>query len=60
MDAPSDFQSPLLRKARWHPVEFVVWAVAFALPLITPSHSLLVNEIAIVALFAMSLDLILG
>jgi len=64
MEAPSssssDFQSPLLRKARWHPVEFVVWAVAFALPLITPSHSLLVNEIAIVALFAMSLDLILG
>ena len=64
MDAPSssssDFQSPLLRKARWHPVEFVGWAVAFALPLVTPSHSLLVNEIAIVALFAMSLDLILG
>jgi branched-chain amino acid transport system permease protein len=38
----------------------VVWAVAFALPLVVPSHSLLVNEIAIVALFAMSLDLILG
>jgi branched-chain amino acid transport system permease protein len=38
----------------------VVWALAFALPLVVPSHSLLVNEIAIVALFAMSLDLILG
>jgi len=37
-----------------------VWAVAFALPFLMPSHSLLVNEIAIVALFAMSLDLILG
>jgi branched-chain amino acid transport system permease protein len=62
MGTPSsaDFQSALLRKARWHPVEFVVWAVAFALPLVMPSHSLLVNEIAIVALFAMSLDLILG
>ena len=56
----TDFQSPLLRKARWRPLEFVAWAVAFALPLVVPSHSLLVNEIAIVALFAMSLDLILG
>ncbi|WP_444815005.1 branched-chain amino acid ABC transporter permease [Variovorax brevis] len=53
-------QSALLRNARWRPWEFVVWAVAFALPVITPSHSLMVNEIAIVALFAMSLDLILG
>jgi branched-chain amino acid transport system permease protein len=63
MSAPSSsagFQSALLRKARWHPLEFVAWAVAFALPLVMPSHSLLVNEIAIVALFAMSLDLILG
>lgn len=56
----ADFQSALLRKARWRPLEFVVWAAAFALPLVMPSHSLLVNEIAIVALFAMSLDLILG
>ena len=63
MSTPSsatDFQSALLRKARWHPLEFVVWAAAFALPLVMPSHSLLINEIAIVALFAMSLDLILG
>ncbi|MDP9603557.1 UNVERIFIED_ORG: branched-chain amino acid transport system permease protein [Variovorax paradoxus] len=56
----ADFQSALLRKARWRPLEFIVWAAAFALPLVMPSHSLLVNEIAIVALFAMSLDLILG
>jgi branched-chain amino acid transport system permease protein len=54
------YESALLRTARWRPWEFVVWAVAFALPLVVPSHSLLVNEIAIVALFAMSLDLILG
>jgi len=63
MSTPSsatDLQSALLRKARWHPLEFVVWAAAFALPLVMPSHSLLINEIAIVALFAMSLDLILG
>lgn len=60
MSAPSPYESALLRKARWRPLEFVVWAVAFALPFVMPSHSLLVNEIAIVALFAMSLDLILG
>ena len=50
----------LLKKARWRPWEFAVWIVAFALPWLVPSHALLVNEIAIVALFAMSLDLILG
>ncbi|MEJ8853882.1 branched-chain amino acid ABC transporter permease [Variovorax robiniae] len=55
-----DFQAALLRKARWRPLEFVVWLAAFALPLVMPSHALMVNEIAIVALFAMSLDLILG
>jgi branched-chain amino acid transport system permease protein len=64
MSAPSSttttYESALLRKARWRPLEFVAWAVAFALPFAMPSHSLLVNEIAIVALFAMSLDLILG
>ncbi|WP_431122980.1 branched-chain amino acid ABC transporter permease [Variovorax paradoxus] len=60
MSAPSSYESALLHKARWRPLEFVVWAAAFALPFVMPSHSLLVNEIAIVALFAMSLDLILG
>ncbi|MBT2335159.1 branched-chain amino acid ABC transporter permease [Variovorax paradoxus] len=60
MSAPLSYESALLRKARWRPLEFVVWAAAFALPFVMPSHSLLVNEIAIVALFAMSLDLILG
>ncbi|MDR6887782.1 MULTISPECIES: branched-chain amino acid ABC transporter permease [Variovorax] len=60
MSAPSTYQSALLHKARWRPLEFVVWAAAFVLPFVMPSHSLLVNEIAIVALFAMSLDLILG
>lgn len=58
--SPATYESALLRTARWRPWEFVIWAAAFALPLVVPSHSLLVNEIAIVALFAMSLDLILG
>ncbi|CAN7551883.1 branched-chain amino acid ABC transporter permease [Variovorax sp. LjRoot84] len=55
-----DFQKSLVQKARWRPWELAVWAVAFVLPGIFPSHALLINEIAIVALFAMSLDLILG
>ncbi|VTU15970.1 leucine/isoleucine/valine transporter permease subunit [Variovorax sp. SRS16] len=55
-----DFQAALLRRARWRPWEFAIWIVAFALPAIVPAHALMVNEIAIVALFAMSLDLILG
>ena len=45
-----DWQKPLLHKARWRWWEFVLWAGAFALPLVTPSHSLMVNEIAIAGL----------
>jgi branched-chain amino acid transport system permease protein len=55
-----DFQSQLLAKARWRPLEFVVWIAAFVLPLVIPSRALMISEVAIVALFAMSLDLILG
>jgi len=56
----SSLQADLLGRARWHWWEFVIWPVAFVLPFVTPSHALMINEIAIVALFAMSLDLILG
>ena len=53
-------QAALMKTARWRWWELALWPVVFALPALVPSHSLLVNEIAIVALFAMSLDLILG
>jgi branched-chain amino acid transport system permease protein len=56
----SDMQSVLLRRSRPRAWEFVVWAAALAAPAVLPSHALMINEIAIVALFAMSLDLILG
>ncbi|WP_019574911.1 ABC transporter permease subunit [Curvibacter lanceolatus] len=52
--------SALLRRSRPRAWEFVVWAAALAAPAVLPSHALMINEIAIVALFAMSLDLILG
>ncbi len=41
----------------WEPL---VWLAAFAAPLAVPTQALLVSEIAITALFALSLDLILG
>jgi branched-chain amino acid transport system permease protein len=47
-------------QARWRGWEYALWAVLFVLPFVLPKHAALVNEIAIVALFAMSLDLVLG
>ncbi len=53
-------QQHLFRRARWKPWEVVLWALALASPYLLSSHALIINEIAIVALFALSLDLILG
>ena len=50
----------VLNGSRWRPWEPVLWLVALAAPLLLPSHALIVNEVAIVALFAISLDLVLG
>jgi branched-chain amino acid transport system permease protein len=38
----------------------VLWLAFFAAPLLVPSYALIINEIAIFALFAVSLDLVLG
>ncbi|MDB5744751.1 MAG: amino acid/amide transporter rane protein 2, family [Polaromonas sp.] len=53
-------QQSLLRYSRFKPWEPLLWLLAFAAPVLVPSHALIINEIAIVALFAVSLDLILG
>ena len=53
-------QKSLLAASRWKPWEPVLWLLALLAPLVVPSHSLLISEIAIVALFALSLDLVLG
>ena len=53
-------QDSLLEPTRWKAWEPVLWLLAFAAPLVFPAHALLISEIAIVALFAISLDLILG
>ncbi|MEY4734295.1 MAG: hypothetical protein RLZZ464_2361 [Pseudomonadota bacterium] len=55
-----DARSHLLSQGRWQWYEPLLWAAAFALPALVPGHALIVNEIAIVALFAVSLDLVLG
>ena len=56
----SGVQTDLLRASRWKPWEPLVWLLAFAAPLLIPSHALIINEVAIVGLFAVSLDLVLG
>ena len=53
-------QPSLLKYSRFKPWEPLLWLLAFVAPVLTPSHALIINEIAIVALFAVSLDLILG
>ena len=50
----------LARRARWRWAEIVFWLVAFAAIFVPTNKHLLLNEVAILALFALSLDLILG
>jgi branched-chain amino acid transport system permease protein len=45
---------------RWRPVEIVFWAAALAVFFAFPRHLVLASQIAITAMFAVSLDLILG
>lgn len=53
-------QHSLLDAGRWRAWEPLVWLALFASPLVFAKHAAIVNEIAIVALFAVSLDLVLG
>lgn len=59
MTAPSAGRE-LARMARVRPWEWALWAAVALAALALPRHALLVNEIAILALFALSLDLVLG
>ncbi len=45
---------------RWHPLEIVFWLCTLLPFLVTPNYLSLASQIAITALFALSLDLILG
>ncbi|MEN9770331.1 MAG: hypothetical protein RLZZ180_1961 [Pseudomonadota bacterium] len=52
--------SSLLASSRVRVWEWLLWPLLLLSPLIFPGQALIINEIAIVALFALSLDLILG
>jgi branched-chain amino acid transport system permease protein len=47
-------------RARWSPLEIAFWVFAFATIWLFPTKHLILTETAILALFALSLDLILG
>ena len=51
---------PLSRDARWQPAEFVFWLLPVLGWFVFPENLSLLTQIAIIALFAISLDLILG
>ncbi|WP_084536901.1 branched-chain amino acid ABC transporter permease [Azospirillum halopraeferens] len=50
----------LARRGRWRLPEVAFWALALAALFLLPGRYLILNEIAILALFALSLDLLLG
>jgi branched-chain amino acid transport system permease protein len=55
-----DVSTHLKRRARWSPLEIAFWLFAFATIWLFPTKHLILTETAILALFALSLDLILG
>lgn len=50
----------MIRRARWNALEIAFWLLAAATLFLLPTWHLILNEIAILALFALSLDLLLG
>src|SRR5262250_3098542 len=50
----------LATRARWRPLEYAFWLAALASIFLLPGRHLILTEIAWLALFALSLDLILG
>jgi branched-chain amino acid transport system permease protein len=55
-----EISSYLRRRGRWSPLEIAFWIFAFASIWLFPGKHLILTETAILALFALSLDLILG
>src|SRR5260221_11911651 len=55
-----DLSSHAIARARWRPAEIVFWILAASCALLFPSRYLIMTDIVRLALFALSLDLILG
>jgi branched-chain amino acid transport system permease protein len=55
-----DTLATLQSKVRWNWLEVVFWLAAFGAFFFLPKQHLILNEIAILALFALSLDFVLG
>src|ERR1700685_4394777 len=60
MPAPADVGYHALRHARWRWSEIAFWVFVLACAFLFPSRYLIMTEILRLALFALSLDLILG
>ena len=60
MKAANPAQAALLGASRMKAWEPALWLLAFAAPVLLPRYALIINEVAIVGLFAVSLDLVLG
>ncbi len=52
--------APLQAAASWRPLEIAFWVLAIAAYFLLPRHLVLLSRVAIMGLFALSLDLILG
>ena len=59
-DALSSPHHYLQTQIRWRPIEIVFWLATLLPYVVTPNYLVLATQIAITALFALSLDLILG
>src|SRR6201996_9810205 len=60
MSAPSDVGRIARAHANWHWSEIVFWGLLLACGFLFPSRYLIMTDIVRLALFALSLDLILG
>src|SRR6478609_6006969 len=60
MTAQADVGYHARQHARWHWSEIAFWFLALACAFVFPSRYLIMTDIVRLALFAMSLDLILG
>ena len=58
--SPAPVVSHSLADGRWKPLEILFWLLPVAAFFLAPGYLVLVSQIMIVGLFAMSLDLILG